>query len=111
MESTAASRYVVTTSGSAPLTVTLAQPPGPEQAGRLVVALNGGSRRSGRRFWKAITTDFGSNNRTITTTNFFDSSPGGFVGCDAGCSFNTKSTAATVLVGVNWRPWSGSGAY
>jgi outer membrane immunogenic protein len=55
--------------------------------------------------------DFGSNNRTITTTNFFNSSPGGFVGCDLGCSFNTKSTAATVLVGVNWRPWSGSGAY
>ena len=38
------------------LPVTLAQPPGPEQAGRLVVALNGGSRRSGRRFWKVITT-------------------------------------------------------
>ena len=38
------------------LPVTLAAPPRPEQAGRLVVALNGGSRRSGRRFWKVITT-------------------------------------------------------
>ena len=38
------------------LLVTLAAPPRREQAGRLVVVLNGGSRRSGRRFWKVITT-------------------------------------------------------
>ena len=49
--------------------------------------------------------DYGNNNRTITTNNFFDNSPLGFVGCDTGCNFNTKATAATVLVGVNWRPW------
>ncbi|MGC1940874.1 MAG: outer membrane beta-barrel protein, partial [Pseudolabrys sp.] len=49
--------------------------------------------------------DFGNNDRILTTTTF------GFGGCDLGCSFNTKSTAATVLVGVNWRPWSGSGGY
>ncbi|MGB8058240.1 MAG: hypothetical protein WCF75_16710, partial [Pseudolabrys sp.] len=54
--------------------------------------------------------DYGNNKRTITTNNFFNGSPIGF-GCDLGCSFNTKSTAATVLVGVNWRPWSGSGGY
>jgi len=47
--------------------------------------------------------DYGNNNRTITTNNFFANSPIGFVGCDAGCNFNTKSTAATVLVGVNYR--------
>ena len=49
--------------------------------------------------------DYGNNNRNITTNHFFASSPVGFVGCDLGCNFNTKSTAATVLVGVNWRPW------
>ena len=32
----------------------LARPPGPEQAGQLVVALNGCSRRTGLRFWKGI---------------------------------------------------------
>ncbi|MGB8092308.1 MAG: porin family protein, partial [Pseudolabrys sp.] len=37
--------------------------------------------------------DFGSNNRTI-----FDP-----VVCVAGCAFNTKTTATTVLVGVNYR--------
>ena len=47
--------------------------------------------------------DYGNNNRTITTNNFFNVTD--FGGCDLGCSFNTKSTAATVLVGVNWRPW------
>ncbi|MGB8822857.1 MAG: hypothetical protein WCD25_05625, partial [Pseudolabrys sp.] len=53
--------------------------------------------------------DYGNNNRNITTNGFFAET--GFNGCDLGCSFNTKSTAATVLVGVNWRPWSGSGGY
>ena len=47
--------------------------------------------------------DFGNNNRTITTRNFFPNTPVGFVGCDLGFSFNTKATAATVLVGVNYR--------
>jgi outer membrane immunogenic protein len=49
--------------------------------------------------------DYGNNNRTLTTNNFFANTPVGFVGCDTGCNFNTKATAATVLVGVNWRPW------
>ena len=50
--------------------------------------------------------DFGNRDRTFSTTNFFPNSPVGFVGCDFGCSINTKATAATVLVGVNWR-WGG----
>jgi hypothetical protein len=37
--------------------------------------------------------DFGDHDRTI-----FDP-----VVCVAGCAFNTKTTAASVLVGVNWR--------
>jgi outer membrane immunogenic protein len=49
--------------------------------------------------------DFGTKNRNISTNNFFANTPNGFIGCDNGCSFNTKATAATVLVGVNWRPW------
>jgi outer membrane immunogenic protein len=44
--------------------------------------------------------DFGDKDRTIFTNGF------GAGGCDFGCSFNTKATAATVLVGVNWR-WGG----
>jgi outer membrane immunogenic protein len=41
--------------------------------------------------------DFGDRDRTVFTTNF---GPGG---CDFGCSFSTKATAITVLVGVNYR--------
>ena len=44
--------------------------------------------------------DFGDKDRTIFTHGF------GAGGCDFGCSFSTKATAATVLVGVNWR-WGG----
>jgi outer membrane immunogenic protein len=50
--------------------------------------------------------DFGNKDRTIFTNNFFANTPAGFIGCDFGCSFNTRATAATVLVGVNWR-WGG----
>ena len=39
--------------------------------------------------------DFGSNDRTVFTP----------VACPAGCAFSTKATAATVLVGVNYRFW------
>ena len=70
-----------------------------------MVALNGCSRRTGRRFWKVIDYDFGNNDSTISTHNFFINTPVGFTGCDSGCSFNTKATAATVLVGVNYRFW------
>src|SRR5262245_41659283 len=44
--------------------------------------------------------DFGDKDRTIFTNQF------GAGGCDFGCSFSTRATAATVLVGVNWR-WGG----
>jgi outer membrane immunogenic protein len=54
--------------------------------------------------------DFGHKNRTIFTNNFFDHTPEGFIGCDFGCSFSTKATAATILVGVNWR-WGGKAPY
>src|ERR1700752_1390377 len=47
--------------------------------------------------------DFGSNNRNINTAL-------GTV-CDSGCSFRTKATAATVLVGVNYRFNWGKGTY
>ena len=40
--------------------------------------------------------DFGSNDRTIFNQGVFNQ-------CLAGCTFNTKVTAATVLVGVNYR--------
>jgi outer membrane immunogenic protein len=39
--------------------------------------------------------DFGSHDRTVFTP----------VACPAGCALNTKATAATVLVGVNYRFW------
>ena len=39
--------------------------------------------------------DFGSNDRTLVTPVV--------AVCAAGCAFNTKATAATVLVGVNYR--------
>ena len=50
--------------------------------------------------------DFGDRDRTLFTNNL------GLVhgivpNCDFGCSFSTKATAATVLVGVNWR-WGGT---
>jgi outer membrane immunogenic protein len=41
--------------------------------------------------------DFGSRDRVVDT-------PAG-TACDAGCAFRTKATAATVLVGVNYRFW------
>jgi outer membrane immunogenic protein len=41
--------------------------------------------------------DFGSRDRTIVTPNL--------AVCAAGCAFSTKATAATVLVGVNYRFW------
>jgi outer membrane immunogenic protein len=52
--------------------------------------------------------DFGDRDRTLFTNNFLINT--GFTGCDLGCSFNTKATAATVLVGVNWR-WGGKAPY
>jgi hypothetical protein len=39
--------------------------------------------------------DLGSTNRNIVTPNV--------VACAAGCSFSTKATATTILVGVNYR--------
>ena len=48
--------------------------------------------------------DFGNLDRTLFTHNLHLLSD---VHCDFGCSFNTKATAATVLVGVNWR-WGGT---
>jgi outer membrane immunogenic protein len=54
--------------------------------------------------------DFGDHNRNISTHNFFINTPGGFIGCDNGCGFNTQATAATVLVGVNYR-WGGKAPY
>jgi outer membrane immunogenic protein len=48
--------------------------------------------------------DFGDRDRTIST----NIGPGIF--CGGGCPFNTKATAATVLVGVNWR-WGGKAPY
>ena len=54
--------------------------------------------------------DFGNNDRTVFTHNFFNVTD--FRGCDLGCSFNTKATAATVLVGVNYRwGWGGKAPY
>jgi outer membrane immunogenic protein len=47
--------------------------------------------------------DFGDRDRTIFSNNLRFLSD---VHCDFGCSFNTRATAATVLVGVNWR-WGG----
>jgi outer membrane immunogenic protein len=46
--------------------------------------------------------DFGNNNRSISgNCNFiFECERINF-----NSAFNTKTTAATVLVGVNWRPW------
>jgi outer membrane immunogenic protein len=44
--------------------------------------------------------DFGDRDRTLFTHNVI------FNECGGGCSFNTRATAATVLVGVNWR-WGG----
>ncbi len=41
--------------------------------------------------------DFGSNDRTVFTPLA--------TACAAGCAFSTKATAATVLVGVNYRFW------
>jgi outer membrane immunogenic protein len=50
--------------------------------------------------------DFGDRDRTLFTHNF------GLNGCDFGCSFNTKVTAATVLIGVNYRwGWGGKAPY
>jgi outer membrane immunogenic protein len=43
--------------------------------------------------------DFGNDQKTIFASHF------GPKGCDFGCTFNTKVTAATVLVGVNYRFW------
>ena len=48
------------------------------------MAGNGGSRRSGRCFSKAITTDFGSRERTIFTTA---AAPA----CLNGCTFSAES--------------------
>jgi opacity protein-like surface antigen len=47
--------------------------------------------------------DFGSNDRTLVT-------PLAAV-CAAGCAFSTKATAATVLVGVNYRFNGGKAPY
>ena len=49
--------------------------------------------------------DFGDRNRTLFTRNL-GLNHGIVPNCDVGCSFSTKATAATVLVGVNWR-WGG----
>ena len=52
--------------------------------------------------------DFGDRDRTVFTHNF-GPDPNG---CDFGCSFNTKVTAATVLIGVNYRwGWGGKAPY
>ena len=51
--------------------------------------------RNWSAFLEANYMDFGSNNRNINT-------PVGTI-CDSGCAFHTKATAATVLVGVNYR--------
>jgi outer membrane immunogenic protein len=45
--------------------------------------------------------DFGSNDQTVITP----------VSCPAGCAFNTKATAATALVGVNYRFGWGKAPY
>jgi outer membrane immunogenic protein len=47
--------------------------------------------------------DFGSNDRRITTPLL--------TACASGCAFNTKATAATVLVGLNYRFNWGKAAY
>jgi len=47
--------------------------------------------------------DFGSNNRNINTALG--------TACDSGCAFRHKATAATVLVGVNYRFNWGKGPY
>jgi outer membrane immunogenic protein len=49
--------------------------------------------------------DFGSNDRNLVT-------PATIPVCATGCAFNTKTTAANVLVGVNYRfNWGGKRPY
>ena len=77
-----------------------------KQAGRSVVALNGCSHRTGRRFWKVITW---TSARTIRDP--IHCSPSGrrcrspSSVCQFGCPWSAKATEATVLVGVNYRFW------
>ena len=69
--------------------------PLPKPAGRLAVAGNINSRRSGRCLSKAITT---TSARVIEL--YLPPSP---PPVRSGCAFSAKATAATALIGVNYR--------
>ena len=67
----------------------------PKPAGRLGVAGNIDSRRSGRCLSKAITTTSARVIGTVFTP--------AATACEFGCAFSTKTTAATALIGVNYK--------